>query len=133
VLSASALHTGDANHRNLEMLREKLAPDALIWFRTCETFGARAGIALAERLADFTGARVAGHTHIIGFHQSGLHGLAPGQRADWAEDEGLLEGTPESPQRARRSAPWRANTITCLASSVPARWFSRECRAAAPA
>ncbi len=115
------------------MLREKLAPGALIWFRTCETFGARAGIALAERLADFTGARVAGHTHIIGLHQSGLHGLAPGQRADWAEDEGLLEGTPESPQRARRSAPWRTNTITCFASSVPARWFSRECRAAAPA
>lgn len=115
------------------MLREKLAPDALIWFRTCETFGARAGIALAERLADFTGARVAGHTHIIGFHQSGLHGLSPGQRADWTEDEGLLEGTPGSPRRARRSAPWRANTITCLANTVPARWFSREYRAAAPA
>ena len=115
------------------MLREKLAPDALIWFRTCETFGARAGIGFAERLADFTGARVAGHTHVIGFHQSGLHGVAPGTRADWSEDEGLVEGTAESPRRSHGSAPWRAHTITCLAGEVPARWFSREYRAAAPA
>lgn len=123
VLDAAVL-TG-ARRPQLESLRERLAPDALVWFRTCETFGARCGIDFAERLADFLGARVAGHTFVIGFHQSGLHGLAPGTRADWAPDEGLCEGTAEDPRRARRSAPWATRTITCLSGSVPDRWFAR--------
>lgn len=117
VLDASGL-------RRLEGLRVRLAPDALIWFRTCETFGARRGIAFAERFADFLGARVAGHTHVIHFYQSGLHGLAPGMRADWSPDEGLVAGTADDPQRARSSAPWAARTITCLAGRVPERWFA---------
>ncbi len=133
LVGSDVLSASDIGARDLTMLREKLRPDALIWFRTCETFGAKAGIAFAERLADFTGARVAGHTHVIGFHQSGLHGLAPGVRADWAEDEGLLAGTPESPLRARGSKPWRTHTITCLSNRVPEDWFSRGYRAAAPA
>jgi hypothetical protein len=112
----------------LEAVRERLAPDALVWFRTCETFGARRGIELAERLADFLGARVAGHTSVIHFHQSGLHGLAPGMRAPWAADEGLVEGTADAPQRARSSAPWAPHTITCLAGRVPERWFKPETR-----
>ncbi len=122
VLDASAL-TG-ARRADLEALREHLAPDALVWFRTCETFGAQIGIAFAERLADFLGARVAGHTFVIGFHQSGLHGLAPGCRAHWSPSEGLLAGTPEDPQRARRSTPWAPRTITCLAGRVPDAWFA---------
>jgi Domain of unknown function (DUF4347) len=122
-----------AMQRDLERFREQLAPNALIWFRTCETLGARAGIAFAERLADWSGARVAGHTHVIGFHQSGLHALAPGIAADWSESEGLVEGTADAPERARRSAPWRTRTITCLAGQVPAAWFSTGCRAAVPA
>ena len=85
----------------------------------------RVGIDFAERLADFLGARVAGHTYVIHFHQSGLHGLAPGCRADWAPDEGIVEGTAAEPRRARRSAPWEPRTITCLAGRVPAAWFTR--------
>ena len=108
----------------LEQLRDQLAPDALIWFRTCETFGAQRGIDFAERLADFLGVRVAGHTHVIHYHQSGLHGLAPGVRADWSPDEGLVEGTAHDPRRARRSAPWLPRTVTCLSGSVPERWFT---------
>jgi len=108
----------------LEAVRERLAPDALVWFRTCETFGARAGQAFAERLADFFGARVAGHTHVIGFHQSGLHGLCPGERAHWSADEGLRAGTAEAPERAHGSAPWRPRTITALAGRVPGAWFT---------
>lgn len=110
-----------------------LANDALIWFRTCETFGARAGHYFAEKLANTTGARVAGHTHIIGVNQSGLHGLVPGALPDWSVDEGLSRGTPDAPERARRSAPWRPHTITCMTPHVPDAWFSREYRAAAPA
>lgn len=107
----------------LEAVKARLAPDALVWFRTCETFGAHRGQQFAERLADFLGARVAGHTYVIHFHQSGLHGLAPGQRATWAVDEGLVEGTADDPIRARSSAPWAPRTITCLTGRVPARWF----------
>ena len=118
------VHPDASLQRDLDRFREQLAPDALIWFRTCETFGARAGIDFAERLADRMNARVASHTHVIGFHQSGLHALAPGIAADWSDTEGLVKGTPESPERARRSTPWRANTITCFANQIPTEWFS---------
>jgi hypothetical protein len=122
-LDASALASGPLRPK-LEAVAERLTPDALVWFRTCETFGAKSGIDFAQRLADFLGVRVAGHTYVIGFHQSGLHGLAPGVRADWSADEGLVEGTPEAPVKARWSGPFAPRTITCLSSSVPARWFT---------
>ena len=118
-LDASAIAAG-----RLAPLRAALAPDALVWFRTCETLGAAAGIDFAERLADHLGARVAGHTYIIGFHQSGLHGVAPGVRADWSPSEGLAEGTPEAPVRAEWSRRRAPRTITCLAGAVPADWFA---------
>jgi hypothetical protein len=122
-LDADALR--DARRTQLEALRARLAPDALIWFRTCETFGARRGIDFAERLADFLGARVAGHTYVIAFHQSGLHVLAPGARADWPAEEGLAEGTADAPRRARWSRPWAPRTITAVTASVPSRWLPR--------
>ena len=109
---------------DLDRFREQLAPNALIWFRTCETFGARAGIDFAERLSDQMNARVAGHTHVIGLHQSGLHALSPGIAADWSDTEGLVKGTSEAPERARRSTPWRPRTITCFANHIPDDWFS---------
>lgn len=123
VLDASDLSPASARRPLLDALRERLAPDALVWFRTCETFGAKRGIDFAERLADFLGARVAGHTYVIGFHQSGLHGLAPGRRAHWSADEGLLEGTADAPRCARQSAAGEPHTITCLRGRVPERWF----------
>jgi len=121
-LDANALHTRKAA---LDAVRERLAPDALVWFRTCETLGAKRGIDFGERLADFFGARVAGHTYIIGFHQSGLHGVSPGSRADWSPAEGLAEGTPDEPQRARWSRPWVPRTITALTGAIPAAWITR--------
>lgn len=112
------------HHAALAAIRERLAPDALVWFRTCETFGAHAGHDFAQRLADTLGARVAGHTYVIGYHQSGLHGLAPGMRPTWSPDEGLLEGSADDPQRARWSKPWAPNTITALTGRIPTRWFA---------
>ncbi len=106
--------------RGLEALRERLAPDALIWFRTCETLGALAGRDFARALGDFTGARVAGHTFEIGFFQSGLHALAPGAVPSWDANEGLARGTAESPILALPSRPDAPNTITCLTSRLPA-------------
>jgi hypothetical protein len=119
-LDASSLLS---RRRELEAVRERLAPGALIWFRTCQTFGAKRGQDFAERYADFFGARVAGHTHVIGFHQSGLHGLRPGERAHWSTAEGVREGSAELPLRARHSAPWRPRTITALRGRVPEAWF----------
>ncbi|MEO8705362.1 MAG: DUF4347 domain-containing protein [Kofleriaceae bacterium] len=115
VLDASSLVS---RRRQWAAIRERLAPDALVWFRTCETFGANRGIDFAERLADFLGARVAGHTYVIHFYQSGLHSLLPGHRADWSPTEGLLEGTAETPRRARSSSPWAPHTVTCLTGHV---------------
>jgi hypothetical protein len=124
VLDASAIGAGHRLRRGLDGLRERLVPGALLWFRTCETFGASRGIDFARRLSDHLGARVAGHTFIIGFHQSGLHGLAPGGAPDWSPDEGIAEGSPDEPLRARWSTPFAPRTITCLAGRVPEVWFS---------
>ncbi len=122
VLDASALVD---RRRQLEPIRERLAPTAQIWFRCCETFGARRGIDFAERLADFMGARVAGHTFIIGFHQSGLHALEPGARADWSPGEGLKRGTAEAPIEAQWSRPWKPRTLTALHGAIPSAWITR--------
>jgi hypothetical protein len=123
-LTSFALLAGHEYNAGLRALRDRLAPDALVWFRTCSAFGTHAGIELAEGLSDFLGARVAGHTHVIGFHQSGLHGLAPGVRADWDPAEGLAKGTPDAPEKAKGSRPWATHTITCLHGAVPEAWFS---------
>ncbi|HLL22587.1 MAG TPA: DUF4347 domain-containing protein [Kofleriaceae bacterium] len=110
--------------RGVAALRERLSPGGLVWFRSCETFGADAGHDFAQRLAETLAARVAGHTYVIAYHQSGLHGLAPGARPDWSPAEGLLEGTPAAPKRARWSKPWSPHTVTALTAAVPPAWFT---------
>ncbi|MCU0726977.1 MAG: hypothetical protein MUE73_14490 [Planctomycetes bacterium] len=104
----------------LATLRRRLAgPDALLWFRTCETFGARTGRAFAREASRFFGARVAGHTFVIHALQSGLHLLGPGEEPDWPENEGLARGTPEAPEKARTSWLFRPRTVTCLRMKIP--------------
>jgi hypothetical protein len=115
----SALAPGHRLRPKLDAVRERLVPGALVWFRTCETLGARAGQDFARALGDFWGARVAGHTYSIGFWQSGLHALAPGGTPDWDPGEGLAAGTPEHPEGAHTSGPNRPNTITCLTGRLP--------------
>lgn len=115
----SALAPGHRFRPKLEAIRERLAPGALVWFRTCETLGAHAGQDFARALGDFLGARVAGHTFVIGFWQSGLHSLPPGAAPDWQPGEGLSAGTPERPERAHVSGPERPNTITCWTGRLP--------------
>jgi hypothetical protein len=115
----SALAPGHRLHAKLQAVRERLAPDALIWLRTCETLGARPGHDFARALADFTGARVAGHTFVIGYFQSGLHALSPGQLPSWDPTEGLAAGTADRPERAHASSPTEPNTITCFTGRLP--------------
>jgi hypothetical protein len=126
VLDARALAPSHALRAPLEAVRERLLPggSALVWLRTCEAFGADAGLDFAARLADFFGARVAGHTHVIGAVQSGLHGLRPGNTPDWPATEGLAEGTPHDPRRALGSSVFRPHTIHCLTGVVPDAWFA---------
>ena len=126
VLDARALAPGQRLAPRIDALRERLVPggDALMWLRTCEAFGAKAGHDFAMRLSDALGARVAGHTFIIGALQSGLHGLLPGHTPDWSAEEGIAVGTADHPKRAHGSGVMRPRTVTCLASQVPPAWFA---------
>jgi hypothetical protein len=126
VLDKTAFAPGHRLSSRIEALRERLVPDgeALLWLRTCEAFGAAAGHDFAARLADGLGARVAGHTFIIGALQSGLRGLLPGHRPDWPAEEGIAEGTAEKPVRAHGSGIRRPRTITCFDGAVPPAWFA---------
>ncbi len=109
-------------HHGLREVRERLTERSLWWFRTCETFGASAGHDFAQAFTDFLGCDAAGHTHIIGPWQSGLHRLSPGRRPHWSPTEGLRLGTAREPRRAWRSQPWRPHTVHCLQGMVPRGW-----------
>ena len=123
---ASALVPGHRLESRVAAVRERLLPDggSLVWLRTCEAFGASAGLDFAERLANGLGARVAGHTFIIGAVQSGLRALLPGHRPDWSAHEGLKSGTPDQPLSAHGSGLAKPRTVSFLTGSVPPTWFT---------
>lgn len=125
VFDESAFERHSAHRLAIEALRRRFLPGgrSLVWLRTCEAFGAHVGQRFAVRLANELGASVAGHTHIIGALQSGLHGLRPGARPAWSPAEGLAEGTPEAPRRALWSSLAAPNTIHFMSGEVPPRWF----------
>lgn len=125
-LDARALQPGHPLASRLAAVRARLLPngESLVWLRTCEAFGATAGLDFAERLANELGARVAGHTFIIGSVQSGLRALRPGHRPDWSANEGLKAGTPDAPVAAHGSRLWHPRTVTCLNGSFPQEWFT---------
>jgi hypothetical protein len=102
--------------------RRLSSPEALFWFRTCETLGAARGQRFAAAFGEAMGCRVAGHTFVISYWQSGLHVLGPGERATWDPTEGLIEGSADVPLRARHSLPNSPNTISCLQSRIPEGW-----------
>ena len=126
VLDARAFVPGHPLEPRIAAVRERLAAaqEPRVWLRTCEAFGANAGHDFARRLADAFGARVAGHTFIIGAIQSGLRGLLPGHTPDWSAEEGIAEGTPERPLRAHGSGLRKPRTITCFQGDIPDSWFT---------
>jgi hypothetical protein len=103
----------------LRRVRARLVPggEALWWFRTCETFGGAEGQRFARAFSRLLGCRAAGHTHVIGVVQSGLHTIAPGEEPGWAVDEGLRPDRSGAALRSRLAAP---NTITCFHGRIPA-------------
>jgi hypothetical protein len=117
-LDVSALAPTHPLQASLGAIRERLVPggEALWWFRTCETFATPKGHDFARAWSRFFGCRAAGHTHIIGPLQSGLHVLGPGQEPHWPAEEGLHPG---EPARARWSTLGAPNTISCLHGRIP--------------
>jgi hypothetical protein len=117
VLDETALAPGHPHHHRLQRIAGRLLPggDGLFWFRTYETFGTARGQAFARAWARFFGCRAAGHTHLIGFWQSGLHSLLPAQEPGWSAGEGVRAGDTAAP-----SGPGAPNTITCFHGRVPA-------------
>lgn len=117
-LDEAALRPGSPLDGALDALRAELAgPDALVWLRCCSAFG-HTGQAFARALAGRLGCRVAGHTYIIAFYQSGTHSLRPGEAPSWDPREGVRfsGGEPASAKWSSRTAP---NTVSCLTADLP--------------
>lgn len=120
VLDVSALRPGARLHEPLRALRAAFAPASTgFWFRTCESLGGVIGQDFARAWTDFFGHRLAGHTHVIGFWQSGLHSLAPGAQPSWSTLEGVRSNENEV---ALPSSPFLPRTIHCLQGAVPRGW-----------
>lgn len=124
-LSSASFTAPHAHRPGLDALRDRLLPngESLVWFRTCETFGALRGIVFAKTLTRELKTRAAGHTYVIGALQSGLHGLRPGVAPHWSPAEGLARGTPDDPKSALPSSPTANNTVHFMTSAVPEAWF----------
>jgi hypothetical protein len=122
-LDARALHPSHPLHARLDALRARLVDDgsARWWWRTCETIGGASGQAFARSLSRFLGARVAGHTYVIGVWQSGLHELAIGAEPHWDAREGFVIGGGEE-STGLASSPRAPNTIHFLQGEVPRGW-----------
>lgn len=103
-------------------LREKLAPGAVIWFRTCGTFCGQPGHQFASAWVRAMGCKIVGHTHVINFWHGGLHSLAPGQIAHWPMEEGVAKGSPLAPEKMAVSTCKTVNMVTCLHSRFPETW-----------
>ncbi len=120
-LDIDAFRPGNPYNARLAAVRNRLVTGgrALWWWRTCETLGTAVGHEFARAQTRFLDCRVAGHTYIIGFWQSGLHCLAPGFEPNWPVDEGRDRTAPFGQPRAMRSTASAPNTITCLRGSLP--------------
>lgn len=116
-LDAPALRPSGKLASEMDALRASLAEGALVWLRCCSAFGNAEGRDFAPALADRLGARVAGHTFIIGAWQSGTHSLGPGERPAWSVEEGVERGARGA--KAQVSSPFAPHTVTCLHLGLP--------------
>jgi hypothetical protein len=119
VLDGHATTPGHPLHDALVDVRARLTPDALWWFRTCETFGRAEGHSFARAFSRHMRCAVAGHTFIVGPWQSGLHVLTPQQEPTWSVHEGVAD---EATGKALWSTPWAPRTIHCLRADIPRAW-----------
>jgi len=120
-------HAFSGEHADaLAAIRDRLTDDALVWFRTCATFGAERGRLFARQWAQDLGCRVAAHTHNIGFFHAGLHSLRPGETPSWPVGEGVKTGTATSPDEMIMTNWWggrgQPNVVSCLHNEFPDGW-----------
>jgi hypothetical protein len=121
VISESTLNKSNKIRDRLEELKPLLTSNALIWFRTCSTFGNKSGQGFAKEFTNYMDCRVAAHTHMIGWWQGGLHSLKPNQSVYWPSKEGVSVNS-RGGEKALWSS-WRTpNTITCMSGAVPKGW-----------
>ena len=120
-LDRGALAAGH-HHLALCALRERLLPNALVWFRTCETFGAAAGHDFARAWTDFFGMQ-GGGPHLRD-RVLAERSASPSARRRAIVEQGRRfdPGSAQRPERAAISWPGRPNTITCLQGRVPEGW-----------
>jgi len=94
-----------------------LAPECLIWFRTCAAFHGETGIKFAKELVEHMNCRFAGHTYNIGFpFHSGLHSIKHGQEVSWDAKEGFGK------KGRKWSGMFEPNTIRTFSTTVPRGW-----------
>ena len=72
----------------LAKVRHILAPDAVWWWRACNTFRGEAGRAFAKMCVTALGCRVAAFTRIIWWWQADLRIATPGADPDWDDSGG---------------------------------------------
>lgn len=125
-IGGEALSLRSRSHEDLGpklmMLKTKLAPGAIWWFRSCALFCGTRGQEFAQGFAEHMNCKVAAHTHIIAMWHSGLHTISPGEAPSWPLTEGIELGTPDRIEKIKWSKPWYKHTIVCLRGSIPKGW-----------
>lgn len=116
-LSRFVKNPASAYHEHALELKKRLTEDSTIWFRSCAVFSRQEGHDFAKDMSTFFNCKIAAHTYIVAFFQSGLHSLKPGQTPSWSITEGVnLDG---KTLWSRINSP---NTIICLQGVVPSDW-----------
>lgn len=87
-----------------------------VWLRVCSFAATPKGKRACETASQLLRCRLVAHTHLIGTWacHSGAQGLRPGDKATWADTEGVTsKGHPLS------SSPFQANTVPAWEMTVP--------------
>lgn len=120
-LSVRSLLASSPHRAQLLKLKERVTPETVIWFRSCNVFAGQEGHLFAIAFCQFMNCVIAGHTFIVGPWQSGLHTIRPGERPNWSKEEGLIKKEDGSVEKVW-SKPWSPNTVFCLTGKIPKGW-----------
>jgi hypothetical protein len=105
-----------------ESLKKKITGSSVIWFRSCSVFAGDDGHDFAKDVTQTLDCKVAAHTFIVSnpwiTHQSGGHGLMPGQIPYWSKIEGI-----DADGKSIGSSPWKPNTCLVTDMMVPKNWW----------
>ena len=108
-------------NKKLILLKKRLTPESVIWFRCCNVFAGNEGKYFSIISSQFFECKIAAHTFIVGPWQSGLHTISPGSRPTWPINEGL-EIQDDGTIKKLWSTPWAPNTVFCLSNKIPEDW-----------